>query len=183
MASYGQYKDIPSPSPSLSSNTSSKHDPVAFNRVGVTGVGGLNRSNNVTATLRKSSITSKSPRGIGVHSPLPPMIGGTSNHNGLGQGGSSNINQLQNPSAYNHSTTNSANSSSPSSSLSNLTGALSKRFTVRKWIPLMCVWVEKTFVQTCLKLINDRFLSNDFVTSQFYGVVYHRRQIIRTLIS
>ena len=158
MASYGQYKDIPSPSPSLSSNTSSKHDTTAFNRVGVTGVGGINRSNNVTATLRKSSINCKSPRGIGVHSPLPPMIGGTPNHNGLGQGGSSNINQLQNTSAYNHSTTNSANSSSPSSSLSNLTGALSKRFTVRKWSPLLYICFQSTFVQRYLKLIKRVFL-------------------------
>ena len=139
MASYGQYKDIPSPSPSLSSNNS-KNDATSFNH-GVSGVGGINRSNNVTATLRKSSINSKSPRGIGVHSPLPPMIGGTPNHNGLGQGGSSNINQLHNTSAYNHSTNNSANSSSPSSSsLSNLTGALSKRFTVRKYAQLALLY-------------------------------------------
>ena len=146
MASYGQYKDIPSPSPSLSSNTS-KHDTTIFNRAGgVSGGGGVNRSNNVTATLRKSSINSKSPRGIGVHSPLPPMIGGTPNHNGLGQGGSNNINQLQNTSAYNHSTNNSANSSSPSSSsLSNLTGALSKRFTVRKWYSFLVLGYQKTF--------------------------------------
>ena len=138
MASYGQYKDIPSPSPSLSSNNS-KNDATSFNH-GVSGVGGINRSNNVTATLRKSSINSKSPRGIGVHSPLPPMIGGTPNHNGLGQGGSSNINQLHNTSAYNHSTANSTNSSSPSSSLSNLTGALSKRFTVRKYVQLVMLY-------------------------------------------
>ena len=134
MASYGQYKDFPSPSPSLSSNTS-KNDANSLNR-GISGLGGINHSNNVTATLRKSSINSKSPRaGIGVHSPLPPMIGGTPNHNGLGQGGPNNVNQLQNPAAYiNLSSPNSAaNSSSPSSSLSNLTGALSKRFTVRKY--------------------------------------------------
>ena len=113
MASYGQYKDFPSPSPSLSSNTS-KNDANSLNR-GISGLGGINHSNNVTATLRKSSINSKSPRaGIGVHSPLPPMIGGTPNHNGLGQSPNSS---------------NAANSSSPSSSLSNLTGAFSKRFT------------------------------------------------------
>ena len=131
MASYGQYKDFPSPSPSLTSNTSKNS---SLNR-GITGPGGINHSNNVTATLRKSSISSKSPRGIGVHSPLPPMIGGTPNHNGLGQGGPNNVNQLQNPSAHiNLSSPNSAaNSSSPSSSLSNLTGALSKRFTVRRF--------------------------------------------------
>ena len=165
MASYGQYKDIPSPSPSLSSNTS-KNDATSFNR-GVSGVGGINRSNNVTATLRKSSVNCKSPRSIGVHSPLPPMIGGTPNHNGLGQGGSSNINQLQNPSSYNHSTTNSANSSSPSSSLSNLTGALSKRFTVRKFAPLLLVRFWTTVNQMYLKLIKGRIFFYHHLTSKF----------------
>ena len=115
MASYGQYKDFPSPSPSLASNNS-KNDANSLSR-GISGPSGINHSNNVTATLRKSSISSKSPRaGIGVHSPLPPMIGGTPNHNGLGQSPNSNASAT-------------ANSSSPSSSLSNLTGAFSKRFT------------------------------------------------------
>ena len=127
MATYGHPNDVPSPSPSSSSITS-KNNANSLNR-GISGFAGIN-SNNVTATFRKSSITAKSPRGIGVHSPLPPMIGGTPNHNGLGQGGSNNLAQLQNPSTFNHSTA-SVNSSSPSSSLSNLTGALSKRFTVR----------------------------------------------------
>ena len=152
MASYGQYKDIPSPSLSLSSNTS-KHD--SLNR-GVSGPGGINRVNNVTATLRKGQ-GSKSPRGIGVHSPLPPMIGGTPNHNGFPQAGSNNLNQLQNPSVNNHSP---HSASSPSTSLSNLfsTGALSKRFTVRLEVFFLIILSQAqitTYTENvwCMKLI------------------------------
>ena len=129
MASYGQYKDIPSPSPSLSSNTS-RSEASSWSH-GISGVSGINRSSNVTATLKKSSANPRSPRNIGPpQSPLPPMIGGAgvANHNGLGHSGLNSPNHLQN--SYNNSHP-SANSSSPSSSLSNLTGGwLSKRFTV-----------------------------------------------------
>ena len=132
MASYRHHNDVPSPSPS-SSSIASRH--------GTNGLsGGINSSSdlggnsisNVTATVKKSGLTPKSPRGVGVHSPLPPMIGGIPNHNGVGHGGSSNFHHLQNSSTFSHSTNSST--SSPSSSLSNLTGALSKRFTVSRII-------------------------------------------------
>ena len=130
MASYGQYKDIPSPSPSLSSNTS-RSEASSWSH-GISGVSGINRSSNVTATLKKSSANPRSPRNIGPpQSTLPPMIGGAgvANHNGLGHSGLNSPQRHQNQ--YNNSHP-SVNSSSPSSSLSNLGfGALSKRFTVR----------------------------------------------------
>ena len=147
MASFGQYKDIPSPSPSLSSNTS-RSEASSWSH-GISGVSGINRSNNVTATLKKSSANPRSPRNIGPpQSPLPPMIGGTGgpNHNGLSHSGLSSPHHLQSP--YNNSHP-SVNSSSPSSSLSNLGfGALSKRFTVRNCFILVvgckiCVYNPK----------------------------------------
>ena len=155
MASYGQYKDIPSPSPSLSSNTS-RSEASSWSH-GISGVSGINRSNNVTATLKKSSANPRSPRNIGPpQSPLPPMIGGTGgpNHNGLGHSGLNSPQHHQNP--YNNSHP-SVNSSSPSSSLSNLGfGALSKRFTVRNGFILevgckICVSINRHSISTILK--------------------------------
>ena len=128
MASYRHHNAAPSPSAS-SSSIGSRHgtNGLSGGTNSSTDLGG-NDISNVTATVKKSSLTLKSPRGVGVHSPLPPMIGGIPNHNGVGHGGSSNVHTLQNSSTFTHST-NSV-TSSPSSSLSNLTGALSKRFTV-----------------------------------------------------